>query len=85
MTSLRSRLIRLASTNPNLRQHLLPILGTEKVAATNENTVYLRDGAYVTNEDGQVIIYTSNGIRRENEVWIEDVPLLIRALQKLSR
>ena len=56
-----------------------------KTAATNEDTVYLGDGAYVTNEDGQVIIYTSNGIRRENEVWIEDVPLLIRALQKLSR
>ena len=82
MDSLRSRLVRLAQEHSGLGKDLLPLL---KEAATDEDTVYIGDGAYVTNERGQIIIYTSNGMHRENEVYVEDVPRLIRALQKLSR
>lgn len=37
--------------------------------------VYLGDGAYVRVEAGMVCLYTTNGIRRTNEIFLEPAVL----------
>ena len=32
---------------------------------------YLGDGVYMTTEHGQLVIYTDNGIRRTNQIYVD--------------
>lgn len=84
--SLRSRLVRLAASDSSLRPHLLPLLkeGMRLDEDHSSDPSYIGDGAYAVVEDGQVVLFTSNGLRRENVIYVEDVDRLIRVLQSLK-
>lgn len=46
---------------------------------------YLGDGAYVeVNQFGELVVYTSNGLTRQNEVVLERAPaqLLVRFIEE---